>query len=215
MFTGIVEEMGSVRSIGPAVGREGIDLSIACTRAREEATIGDSIAVSGVCLTVTALDDAGFVVGLAPETLRRTALGDLHAGDRVNLERSLRVDGRFGGHIVQGHVDGVATVVAVREEHDALWMTFAVAPDLARYIVGKGYVALNGISLTVAEIGDDTFSIQMIDHTRRYVDLGAAHVGTRANVEVDVLGKYIERLLGAANGSVSGSPIAATTGHAS
>jgi len=201
MFTGIVEEMGTVRSMGPAAERDGIDLSIGSDLARQDAAIGDSIAVSGVCLTVTRLDDAGFTVGLAPETLRRTALGDLRAGVGVNLERSLRVDGRFGGHFVQGHVDGVVTVRAVREEHDALWMTFVAAPELARYVVYKGYIALNGVSLTVAAVEGDTFSVQLIDHTRRHVDLGATREGTRVNVEVDVLGKYVERLLGSLGGA--------------
>lgn len=196
MFTGIVEEMGAVRAIGPSPTRDGIDVSVASVIARDGAGIGDSIAVGGVCLTVIALDDEGFIMGLSPETLRRTALGDLQAGDGVNLERSLPVDGRFGGHIVQGHVDGVATVAGVREEQDALWMTVAAPPELARYIVHKGYVALNGVSLTVAAVAGDTFSIQLIDHTRRHVDLGAARVGTRVNVEVDVLGKYVEKLLG-------------------
>ncbi|MCA1597867.1 MAG: riboflavin synthase [Chloroflexi bacterium] len=198
MFTGIVEEMGVVRAIGPAPARVGIDLSVASAIARAGAGIGDSITVGGVCLTVTALDDKGFIVGLAPETLRRTALGDLQVGDRVNLERSLPVDGRFGGHFVQGHVDGVATVVGVREEQDALWTTFEAPPELARYIVYKGYIALNGVSLTVAAVEGNRFSIQLIDHTRRHVDLGTARVGTRVNVEVDVLGKYVEKLLGGA-----------------
>ncbi len=203
MFTGIVEEMGVVRAIGPVAERDGIDLAIGSTVTRMDAGIGDSIAVSGVCLTVTGLDDDGFIVGLAPETLRRTALGNLRAGDRVNLERSLPVDGRFGGHVVQGHVDGVATVVDVREERDALWMTLGAPPDLARYIVHKGYVALNGVSLTVAAVAGDTFSIQIIDHTRRHVDLGAARAGTRVNVEVDVLGKYVEKLLNDSAGDAS------------
>ncbi len=200
MFTGIVEEMGAVRAIGPSPARDGIDLSVASAIARGGARIGDSIAVGGVCLTVIALDDAGFTVGLSPETMRRTALGDLHVGDGVNLERSLPVDGRLGGHFVQGHVDGVATVVGVREEQDALWMTVADPPELARYIVHKGYVALNGVSLTVAGVAGDTFSIQIIDHTRRHVDLGGARVGTRVNVEVDILGKYVEKLLGRSAG---------------
>ena len=203
MFTGIVEEMGVVRAIGPAPARAGIDLSVASAIARAGAGIGDSITVGGVCLTVTALDDKGFIVGLAPETLRRTALGDLQVGDRVNLERSLPVDGRFGGHFVQGHVDGVATVVGVREEQDALWTTFEAPPELARYIVYKGYIALNGVSLTVAAVEGNRFSIQLIDHTRRHVDLGTAREGTRVNVEVDVLGKYVEKLLGGATGATA------------
>jgi len=155
-----------------------------------------------VCLTVTALDDEGFVVGLSPETLRRTALGDLRAGDPVNLERSLPVDGRYGGHIVQGHVDGVATVATVTEERDALWMAFAAPAEILRYVVYKGYIAVNGVSLTVAAVDSDTFAVQLIDHTRRHVDLGAVRPGTRVNVEVDVLGKYVEKLLGAAPAAV-------------
>ena len=212
MFTGIVEEMGAVRYLGPAQERDGVDLVIRSAIARVGAYCirpGDSIAVSGVCLTVTALDDAGFTVGLSPETLRRTALGDLHEGDPVNLERSLPVNGRFGGHIVQGHVDGVATVARVTEEGDALWMTFAAPAAILRYIVYKGYVAINGVSLTVAALEEEScFSVQLIDHTRRHVDLGAMGPSTRVNVEVDVLGKYVEKLLGAA-------PAALVTGRAS
>ena len=208
MFTGIVEEMGAVRYLGPAQERDGIDLVIRSAVARQNAMIGDSIAVNGVCLTVTALDDAGFTVGLSPETLRRTALGDLHEGAPVNLERSLPIHGRLGGHIVQGHVDGVATVAQVTEEGDALWMTFTAPAAILRYIVYKGYVAVNGVSLTVAALDASSFSVQLIDHTRRHVDLGAMRPGTRVNVEVDVLGKYVEKLLGAA-------PAAPLTGRAS
>jgi riboflavin synthase len=190
--------MGAVRYLGPAQERDGIDLVIRSALARQNAVIGDSIAVNGVCLTLTALDDAGFTVGLSPETLRRTALGDLHEGAPVNLERSLPIHGRLGGHIVQGHVDGVATVAQVTEEGDALWMTFAAPAAILRYIVYKGYVAVNGVSLTVAALDASSFSVQLIDHTRRHVDLGAMRPGTRVNVEVDVLGKYVEKLLGAA-----------------
>jgi riboflavin synthase len=208
MFTGIVEEMGAVRYLGPAQERDGIDLVIRSAVARQNAVIGDSIAVNGVCLTVTAPDDAGFTVGLSPETLRRTALGDLHEGDPVNLERPLPIHGRLSGHIVQGHVDGVATVAQVTEEGDALWMTFAAPVAILRYIVYKGYVAVNGVSLTVTAVDASSFSVQLIDHTRRHVDLGAMRPGTRVNVEVDVLGKYVEKLLGAA-------PAAPLTGRAS
>ena len=208
MFTGIVEEMGAVRYLGPAQERDGIDLVICSAVARQNAVIGNSIAINGVCLTVTALDDAGFTVGLSPETLRRTALGALHEGDPVNLERSLPIHGRLGGHIVQGHVDGVATVAQVTEEGDALWMTFAAPAAILRYVVYKGYVAVDGVSLTVAALDASSFSVQLIDHTRRHVDLGAMRPGTRVNVEVDVLGKYVEKLLGAA-------PAAPVAGRAS
>lgn len=196
MFSGIVEDVGTVRHLAARLeGAEGIELSIRTGLTRGMSQIGDSIAVAGTCLTVTALDDEGFVVGLSPETLRRTALGRLDTGDPVNLERSLPASGRFHGHVVQGHVDGVATIADIQSESDALWITFAVPEDILRYIVLKGYVAVNGVSLTVAAVGPDGFSVQLVDYTRSHVDLGTAPVGTSVNIEVDVLAKYVEKLL--------------------
>lgn len=196
MFSGIVEGTGMVRYVGPRRdGVEGVELSIGTDLTGNGTEVADSIAVNGVCLTVTALDADGFLVGLSPETLRRTALGSLRPGSRANLERSIRVDGRFHGHVVQGHVDGTAMIVGVRPEDDALWMTFATRTEILRYIVFKGYVAVNGVSLTVASIDSDGFSIQLVDYTRDHVDLGTAKPGTAVNIEVDIMAKYVEKLL--------------------
>lgn len=196
MFSGIVEEVGIVRYVGPRRdGIEGVELSVRTELTRSDTELGNSIAVNGVCLTVTALDGEGFLVGLSPETLRRTALGALRPGDPANLERSLPTGGRFHGHVVQGHVDGVATVASVRPEGDALWMTFAAPAKILRYIVFKGYVAVNGVSLTVASVEPDGFSVQLVDYTRSHVDLGAAQPGMAVNIEVDIMAKYVEKLL--------------------
>lgn len=196
MFSGIIEDVGTVRYAGPRRDTaDGAELSIETDIMRDGTKIGDSIAVGGVCLTVTSLDDGGFGAGLSPETLRRTVLGNLATGAPVNLERSLPATGRFHGHVVQGHVDGIATVAGINAEGDALWMTFAAPGEMTRYAVFKGYVAVNGVSLTVAAIEPGGFSIQLVDYTRDHVDLGQARVGDRVNVEVDVLAKYVEKLL--------------------
>lgn len=196
MFSGIVEGIGTVRSVGTRRdGGDGIELSIRTHLTGEGTQAGDSVAVNGVCLTVTALDSTGFLVGLSSETLRRSALASLGPGASVNLERSLRVDGRFHGHVVQGHVDGVARLAGVRPEGDALWMTFAASPDILHYVVFKGYVAVNGVSLTVAAIDSDAFAVQLVDYTRNHVDLGTAQPGQVVNVEVDIMAKYVEKLL--------------------
>lgn len=196
MFSGIVEDVGTLRYTGlRRDAAQGSELSIETDITRDGTTIGDSVAVGGVCLTVTSVDDEGFGVGLSPETLRRTVLGGLDVGAPVNLERSLPAAGRFHGHVVQGHVDGTAMIAAVRPEGDALWMTFTAPEDILRYVVFKGYVAINGVSLTVAAVEPDRFSIQLVDYTRGHVDPGEALVGTPVKVEVDVMAKYVEKLL--------------------
>lgn len=196
MFSGIVEDVGAVLYVGPRRdGAEGAELSIGTNLTQQGTKLGDSIAVGGVCLTVTSMDEVGFGAGLSPETLRRTVLGKLNMGAPVNLERSLSAAGRFHGHMVQGHVDGMAVISGVSTEDDALWMTFAAPAELLRYIVFKGYVAINGVSLTVAALEPGGFSIQLVDYTRSHVDLGQARVGDPVNVEVDVLAKYVEKLV--------------------
>ena len=145
--------------------------------------------------SVTALDAGGFVTGLAPETRRRTALDALGDGDRVNLERSVTPSTRMGGHFVQGHVDGTGTIEAFREDADALWVTIAAPPELMRYIVPKGYVALDGTSLTVVHADEARFDVTLVAYTRSHIVLPTREVGDRVNIEVDVLGKYVERLL--------------------
>jgi len=193
MFTGLVEEIGAVLAIGPR--GDHFDLRVKANAVLEGAALGDSIAINGVCLTVTDLADASFTVGLAPETLNRTNLGDLTAGDPVNLERSVTPTTRMGGHFVQGHVDGTGAVTAFRADRDALWVTISTDPAMMRYIVSKGYVAIDGTSLTVVDTGPDWFNITLIDYTQGKIVLPRKAIGDRVNLEVDILAKYVERLV--------------------
>ncbi|GIG39847.1 riboflavin synthase [Cellulomonas phragmiteti] len=197
MFTGIVEEKGAVVEVAPGAG----DAADARMRVRgplvtSDARLGDSIAVSGVCLTVAELPgDGTFVVDVMPETLRRSALGDLRAGDAVNLERALAVGGRYGGHIVQGHVDGVGVVRSRRPGPRWDEVAIGLDPSLARYVAEKGSITVQGVSLTVTHVGDDAFGVSLIPTTLEVTTLGTLAPGARVNLEVDVLAKYTERLL--------------------
>jgi riboflavin synthase len=215
MFTGIVEEVGTVVALdlatGGSGGPDGPDGSGGVGDARvtlrgplvvSDAGHGDSIAVSGVCLTVAELPgDGTFVADVMPETLRRTALGALAPGSRVNLERAVRADARLGGHVVQGHVDGVGTVR--RRTPGPRWdeVEIALDPALARYVAEKGSVAVSGVSLTVTAVGPDWFGVSLIPTTLAGTTLGEAAVGTPVNLEVDVLAKYVERLLATSGGA--------------
>jgi riboflavin synthase len=194
MFTGIVEEMGVVREANLDQERDNT-LAITCATAIEDAKLGDSIAVNGVCLTVTALDATGFAIGVSPETLRRTNLGDLRAGSPVNLERSLRFGSRMGGHYVQGHVDGTGTITAVVSDGESLRVTIEPPAALLPYIVEKGFIAVDGVSLTVAERHPECFVIAVIAYTQNAVIMGRQGPGTRVNLEVDILAKYVENVL--------------------
>ncbi len=197
MFTGIVEEIGVVESLSEVAG--GWSLSVKAQTALEGARLGDSVAVNGACLTITALAVDGFTVGLSPETLRRTNLGDLRRGDGVNLERSLAANGRIGGHFVQGHVDGTGELRAFRPEGDSLWVTVGAAPELLRYIVPKGYIAVDGVSLTVVDVFRDAFTFMLVAYTQRHITLPRKPVDSRLNLEVDILGKYVEKFIGEVN----------------
>ena len=188
MFTGIVEELGEVRAAG------GGRLTVAASTVIEDMKVGGSINVNGACLTVTSMDDATFSVDVVPETLRRTNLGGLRDGDGVNLERPVPVGGRLDGHVVQGHVDGTGGVESVVPEGTALLMRFAAPPDVMRYVVPKGFVAVDGTSLTVVDCDDSGFTVTVIPFTRDNTVLGARAVGDAVNLEVDVLAKYVERL---------------------
>ena len=157
MFTGIVEEVGTIRSV--VSGGSSGEIAINARTVLENTKIGDSIAVNGVCLTVTKMTDGGFTADVMPETLRRSNLGRLHIGDRVNLERAMAADGRFGGHIVSGHIDGVGTVAEMKRESNAVWVKISADNDILRLIVEKGSIAIDGISLTVAEVTDKDFSV--------------------------------------------------------
>ncbi|GIG20345.1 riboflavin synthase subunit alpha [Cellulomonas chitinilytica] len=197
MFTGIVEEIGTVELL--EVAGQDARLRVRGPLVVSDARPGDSIAVSGVCLTVTELPgDGSFVADVMPETLRRTALGDLDVGSAVNLERALQVGGRYGGHVVQGHVDGVG---AVRSRTPGpRWddVEIELDPTLARYVAEKGSVTVSGVSLTVTHVGDDAFGVSLIPTTLEATTLGSLAVGARVNLEVDVLAKYTERLLSTA-----------------
>lgn len=197
MFTGIVEEIGSVKSLLEVMG--GWSLTIGAQTVLGGAHLGDSIAINGTCLTVTALTEDTFTVGLSPETLRRTNLGDLRANGEVNLERSLMANGRVDGHFVQGHVDGTGVVRSFRPEGDSLWVTIESAPDLLRYIVPKDYIAVDGVSLTVVEVFPDAFTFMLVAYTQQHIILPRKPLGSRVNLEVDVLGKYVEKFIGEVN----------------
>lgn len=199
MFTGIIEEMGEVLSVSHH--QDGARLRVRAGALLDGARIGESIAVSGVCLTMVKVAPGEFEADLAAETLRRTTFWMVQPGDGVNLERPLRLDQRLGGHIVQGHVDGVGTVTGIRPEGDGIWMEIAPPADLARYIAEKGSVAVDGVSLTVARaLEGGKFAVALIPHTLAVTTLGRARVGGHVNLEVDILAKYVERLLEGARG---------------
>lgn len=195
MFTGIVEEVGVVRHIAATPSGERIE--IGAERVLERLAVDDSIAVMGACLTVVARDDRSFTVEAVPETLARTTLGAMARGSRVGLERAATPTTALGGHLVQGHVDGTAEVVSRTAEGDGARLRFTLPRGLARYVVEKGFIALDGVSLTVAAIARTTFDVALIPHSAQRTTLGALRPGDRVNVEVDVIGKYVERLLGA------------------
>lgn len=193
MFTGIIEEIGTVQRL--EVGRRPYLLTIAAQRVLEDSEPGDSINVNGACLTVTELTSGTFSVGLMPETLRRSNLGDLQPGDGVNLERALTSRSRLGGHFVQGHVDGVGRIVAKRSEPVALWVTITAPPEVMRYLVPQAYIAVDGVSLTVVNVSDSAFSVSLVAYTQAHVTLPRREVGGKVNLEVDILAKYVDRLL--------------------
>jgi riboflavin synthase len=197
MFTGIVEEIGIMESLSDVAG--GWSLTVKARTALEGTRLGDSIAVNGACLTVTALTGDRFTAGVSPETLRRTNLGALRHGDGVNLERSLAANGQIGGHFVQGHVDGTGEVRAFRPDGDSLWVTVGAAPELVRYIVPKGFIAVDGVSLTVVDVFPDAFTFMLIAYTQQHITLPGKRPDSRVNLEVDILGKYVEKFIGGGN----------------
>jgi riboflavin synthase len=189
MFTGIIEELGVVE-------RAGARLRIQCSTVLEDCREGSSIAVNGVCLTAVELDARSFAADLAPETIRRSNLGDLRAGSRVNLERPLSPSGRLSGHIVQGHVDGTGELLELEELGDNnWWMRVRIPPELDRYLVYKGSIAIDGISLTIAELSGDVLAVTIIPHTYLNTTLGSRKPGDRLNLECDMLAKHVEKLL--------------------
>ena len=194
MFTGIIEEIGTIREI-LADQATGNTVVIGCSTVLGDVRLGDSIAVNGVCLTVTAWEADWFRVGLAPETLRRTTFGRLKVGDHVNLERALAAGQRMGGHYVQGHVDATGEIVHIQPEGDSRVVTVRVPRDLMRYIVEKGFIAIDGTSLTITKTTADTFSVAIIVHTQEWAIIGRQNVGDAVNLEVDILAKYVEKIV--------------------
>jgi len=193
VFTGIVEELGSVQAVTDL--GDAARLSITGPTVTSDARPGDSIAVNGVCLTVVDIVDGAFTADVMLETLRRSSLGAVVPGSPVNLERAARVDSRLGGHIMQGHVDGVATVLAVEPTENWTTVSFALPEGLARYVVEKGSIAVDGVSLTVVHVDDESFSVSLIPTTLAHTTLGTRRPGDVVNIEVDVIAKYVERLL--------------------
>lgn len=193
MFTGIIEEQGVIRRISR--GAQSASLLIAATKVLTDVKVGDSIAVNGVCLTVTSFGGDMFVADVMPETLRRSSLGVLNIGDVVNLERALRLGDRFGGHMVSGHIDGMGVIQSLKREDNAVWLYLSAADEILRYIILKGSVALDGVSLTVASLSRGVFGVSVIPHTGSETTLLQRKPGDKLNIECDLTGKYIERLI--------------------
>lgn len=195
MFTGIIEEIGKVKAIRR--GSRSVVLDIEARRVLEGTRVGDSIATNGVCLTVTGIGGNGFSADVMPETLHRSSLGALRPGDRVNLERALCLNSRLGGHLVAGHVDGVGTVSDRVQDDNAVWLTVAAAPEILRYVIEKGSIAIDGVSLTVAYVDDAVLKVSVIPHTQEETTLLDRRIGDRVNLENDMIAKYVEKLMGA------------------
>ncbi len=193
MFTGIVEEMGVVK--GADFSENTNKLRIQCSKVLEDIKLGDSIAINGICLTVSQLGHGWFGADVMPETLRRTSLSELKSGNKVNLEPALSLERRLGGHIVSGHIDDVGVIRQIREEQNAVWIIIEAPEYVMKYIVMKGSVAVEGTSLTVAYVEEDCFGVSLIPTTRFLTTLGHKKVGHKVNIECDIIAKYIEKLL--------------------
>lgn len=193
MFTGIIEEIGKVQSIVKST--KSAKIIIKASKVLEETKLGDSISTNGVCLTVTEITPNSFTVDVMAETMRRSNLHILSSGDEINLERALRVGDRLGGHLVSGHIDGMGAISNYENEDNAVWVTISTSPEILRYIVQKGSITIDGISLTVAYVDESVFKVSIIPHTKEVTTLLRKKVGAIVNLECDMVGKYIEKLL--------------------
>lgn len=193
MFTGLVEEVGTIQGIRR--GQRSCVLTIGCRAVLDGSAVGDSIAVNGVCLTLTSMGGGYYTADVMAETMDRSSLGQLTQGARVNLERAMPADGRFGGHIVSGHIDGTGEILDIRRDDNAVWYTVAAKPNLLRYIVEKGSITIDGISLTVAYVDESCFKVSIIPHTQQVTSLHDRKIGDIVNLECDIIGKYVEKLL--------------------
>jgi riboflavin synthase len=194
MFTGIIEEVGVIKSVRS--GSRSAVLEVGASKVLIATQIGDSISVNGVCLTVTTLGTTSFTADAMPETLTRSNLGELHPGSPVNLERALRLGDRFGGHIVSGHIDGTGSILSFKEDENAIWICITADTSLMRYVIDKGSIAIDGVSLTVVNVEADRFYVSVIPHTRKETILCGKTPGGKVNLECDVVAKYIERFSG-------------------
>ena len=193
MFTGIVEELGEVKNIQRR--SKAIILTIKAEKVLEDIQLGDSIATNGVCLTVTDFNDRQFEVDVTPETMRKSSLGNLSIKDQVNLERALKLNDRLGGHLVSGHIDGTGKISTKRQEDNAVLITITPEPELLKYIISEGSITVDGISLTVAQLDEKSFTVSIIPHTNQITTLSHKKVGDVVNLETDMIGKYVERMM--------------------
>lgn len=192
MFTGIIEETGYVRNMKR--GAKSASLSISCIKILDDLKAGDSVSTNGVCLTVTDISNTSFSADIMNETLSRSSLGTLNIGCRVNLERAMPINGRFGGHIVSGHIDGIGKITSITKDDIAIWYSIKTSPNILQYIIEKGSIAIDGISLTVAKVTHESFSVSVIPHTTKETTLSDKNIGCIVNLENDIIGKYIEKL---------------------
>lgn len=199
MFTGIIEEIGHVKAVRR--GTKSVTLDIEASLVMQGTMVGDSIATNGVCLTVTSITATGFTADVMPETVHRTSLASLKPGSEVNLERALTLQSRLGGHIVQGHVDGTATICRRTKDDNAVWLWIDCTPNLMKYIIEKGSITIQGVSLTVAKVEGMTFAVSLIPHTQGATTLHNAKVGDTVNIENDVVAKYVEKMLAPQTGA--------------
>lgn len=193
MFTGIVEELGEVSAM--ARGRDSMVLTIKAKTIMSDLKLGDSVSTNGVCLTVTEKGSDYYKADVMHETMNRSSLGKIKPGSHVNLERAMSAEGRFGGHIVSGHIDGTGSITSIKKDDNAVWYTIAAPENIMRYIIEKGSIAIDGISLTVAKVTDKDFSVSIIPHTIKETTLGEKRVGDIVNLENDLIGKYVEKLI--------------------
>ena len=206
MFTGIIEEIGSVASVEPSENGAGARIKIRAQKILQGTKAGDSIAVNGVCLTATSLGADFFTADVMVETLRRSNLGSLAVGSKVNLERAMAADGRFGGHIVSGHIDGTGTISETEREGNAVWVYVSAPKEILDLIVQKGSIAIDGISLTVAKLEAARFAVSIIPHTGEETTLLSKKVGDKVNLENDIVGKYVQRLLSGGSLELANNP---------
>lgn len=191
MFTGIIEEIGIVRNVRK--GAKSATLTVECKKILDDLKLGDSVATSGVCLTVTDIKNTTFSADVMNETLTKSSLGSLNMGSRVNLERAMPANGRFGGHIVSGHIDGIGKITSIHKDDIAIWYTIKTDKKIMHYIIEKGSITIDGISLTIAKVTHDNFSVSVIPHTAKETTLSEKNIGDLVNLENDIVGKYIEK----------------------